>query len=150
MFEIALSDPLSSRCCSVCNCAKTACPNHRNVRFKLFPVLRTSTGSLSSPRTSRFPNSIIKQQCKMFDVASATAFNHNLDQPRRQASNALFGYPQFGSMNRRPRPIPHVSVSPQTFAAGLYSNRSHQPIQPPIVQQHSTLPGPYRTPTWAV
>ena len=85
VFEIALSDPLSSRCCSVCNCVKTACPNHRNVRFKLSPILRTSIGSSSSPRTSRFPNSIIKQQIHSSVSHYATAFNHKPNQPRRQA-----------------------------------------------------------------
>ena len=58
-------------------------------------------GSTSSPRTSRFPNSIINQRYKTFASLSATAFNHTRFRQRRQAHSAtrplLF-------LNRRPSP----------------------------------------------
>ena len=59
---------------------------------KLSPVLRTSTGSSSSPRTSVFPNSIIKQRQSVttFGVASATASNNTTIRLHRQAGGTQF------------------------------------------------------------
>src|SRR5579871_4130283 len=63
-----------------CQPHETACPNHRNVRSKLSPILRTSTGSTSSPRTSIFPNSIIKQH------VNSSSYDRLLASHQRQPS----------------------------------------------------------------
>src|SRR3954451_7539121 len=44
----------------VTNFIRQRCPNHRKCSVKLSLMPRTDTSSTSSPRTSRFPNSIVK------------------------------------------------------------------------------------------
>ena len=61
-------------------------PNHRKCSVKLSPKPRTDLGSMSSPRTSRFPNSIIKQQLQITSASHpATAFNNTKSRACRQA-----------------------------------------------------------------
>jgi hypothetical protein len=66
---------------------KTARPNHRNVRFKLSPRLRTNRGSSSSPRTSRFRNSIVNQRTAFTTMSCAST--HSVTPYSRPPASAL-------------------------------------------------------------
>src|SRR5258707_795559 len=61
-FKLALDRSLLDAVSKSRDFIKQRRPNHRNVRFKLSPKPRTGLGSMSSPRTSVFLNSIINQR----------------------------------------------------------------------------------------
>jgi hypothetical protein len=122
-------------------------PNHRKCSVKLSPKPRTDLGSKSSPRTSRFPNSIIKKlRQKTSASRPATAFNYTQSRAHRQAfidnsAGIFFTNPPtqnpLGQSSKTsaeklqqlsPRASPSTpfsasgSLTRQNFSAGLNSN----------------------------
>ena len=152
MFEIALSN--HAVYAVACAKRRQRCPNHRNVRSKLFPMPRTDTGSTSSPRTSRFPNSIIKQRYKLSrriqrQPLIIPRFGHVVKSIRKHSSNNSAHPPNLARSTRppseanRPAPITRKSIATrQTFWASpnhklLYTVRST-----PVARTDSTNPIP--------
>ena len=88
---------------------------------------RTDIGSLSSPRTSRFPNSIFNQQLQGLASHSATAFNNTFTSPHRQPFTPLFWLTiRLENSKSLPPLSPRTALlhsRQHTFAAGSHSTQ---------------------------
>jgi hypothetical protein len=154
---------LKCRYCYPRSACRQRYPNHRKCSVKLSPKPRTDLGSKSSPRTSRFPNSIIKKlRQKTSASRPATAFNYTKSRAHRQAfidNSAGISSPNHprrirsanhlktsaeNSDNSRLAPAPHpVSASGsrtrQNFSAGLNSNHR---VRRNTSANHTKIPAP--------
>ena len=109
---------------------KTACPNHRKCSVLNSPRYpERATGSTSSPRTSRFPNSIIKQRYQLKPASIASRLQRqpltipSRDHTVKRSSNHFVAFRDFlvalKTRSRRtptPPPLTTSAASPQTIA----------------------------------